>query len=103
MFADVLEPLLAFVVNANTFAEVSRLAVVSKTLRRVSLTALKTVHQLNLSGFAESTTDEVVCLVLVRVTSENLRVVNLGGCHNISPGVMDILLLKYVVVSRRLT
>jgi hypothetical protein len=65
MLVDVLEPLLAFVVNAKTFAEVSRLAVVSKTLRRVSLNALKTAHQLNLSGFAESVTNGVVRLALL--------------------------------------
>ena len=73
MLVDVLEPLLAFFVSARPFAEVSRLAVVSKALRRVSLNALKTAHQLNLSGFAESVTDGVVRLALVRVTSENLR------------------------------
>jgi hypothetical protein len=89
MFVDVLEPLLAFFVNAKTFAEVSRLAVVSKTLRRVSLNALKTAHQLHLSAFAESVTDGVVRLALVRVTSENLRLVNLSGCHNISAGGME--------------
>jgi len=95
MFVDVLEPLLAFFVNAKTFAEVSRLAVVSKTLTRVSLNALKTAHQLNLSGFAESVTDGVVRLALVRVTSENLRLVNLSGCHNISAGGMEDI-LQYV-------
>jgi hypothetical protein len=92
---DVLEPLLAFFVNAKTFAEVSRLAVVSKTLRRVSLNALKTAHQLHLSAFAESVTDGVVRLALVRVTSENLRLVNLSGCHNISAGGMEDI-LQYV-------
>ena len=63
MLVDVLEPLLAFFVSAKTFAEVSRLAVVSKALRRVSLNAFiflcATAHQLNLSGFAESVTDRV--------------------------------------------
>ncbi len=93
-----------FLTTDRPFAEVSRLTVVSKTWRRVSGNVLKTAYQLNLSGFPESATYEVVCLVLVRVTSENLRVVNLGDCHNISPGVMeDILLLRHVVVSRRLT
>jgi hypothetical protein len=84
-----LEPLLAFFVSARPFAEVSRLAVVSKGVRRVSLNALKTAHQLNLSGFAESVTDGVVRLALVRVTSENLRLVNLSGCHNISADGME--------------
>ena len=68
------------------------LAVVSKIWKRVSRNALKTAHQLNLSGCAESVTDRVVRLALVRVTSENLRVVNLSGCHNISArGIEDIL------------
>ena len=62
MFVEVLEPLLEFLVDARTFAEVSRLAVVSKTWRMVSLNALKTAHQLNLSGFAESVNDGVVRL-----------------------------------------
>jgi hypothetical protein len=72
MLVDALELLLAFFVRARPFAEVSRLAVVSKALRRVSLNALKTAHELNLSGFAESVTDGVVRLTLVGVTSENL-------------------------------
>ena len=72
MLVDVLEPLLAFFVSARPFAEVSRLAVVSKALRRVSLNALKTALELKLSGFAESVTDRVVRLTLVGVTSENL-------------------------------
>jgi hypothetical protein len=92
MFGEILEPLLAFLAAVKPFAEVSRLAVVSKTWRRVSLNALKTANQLNLSGFAESVTDSVVRLALVRVTSENLRSVNLSGCHNISAGgIEDIL------------
>jgi len=95
MLVDVLEPLLAFFVSARPFAEVSRLAVVSKGVRRVSLNALKTAHQLNLSGFAESVTDGVVRLALARVTSENLRLVNLSGCHNISAGGMEDF-LQYV-------
>ena len=78
MLVDVLEPLWGFLA-ARPFAEVSRLAVVSKTLRRFSLNALKTAHQLNMSGFAESVTDGVVRLALVRVTSENLRLVNLSA------------------------
>jgi hypothetical protein len=94
MLVDVLEPLLAFLA-ARPFAEVSRLAVVSKTLRRFSLNALKTAHQLNMSGFAESVTDGVVRLALVRVTSENLTLVNLSGCHNISAGGMEDI-LQYV-------
>jgi hypothetical protein len=93
MFVEVLEPFLAFLAAAKPFAEVSRLAMVSKTWRRVSLNALKTAHQLNLSGFAESVTDGVVRLALVRVTSENLRVVNLSGCHNISAGGMEDVIL----------
>jgi hypothetical protein len=93
MLVDVLEPLLAFFVSARPFAEVSRVAVVSKGLRRVSLNALKTAHQLNLSGFAESVTDGVVRLALVRVTSENLKRIDLIGCHNIRAGGMEDILL----------
>jgi hypothetical protein len=66
--------------------------VVSKTFRRVSRNALKTARQLNLSGFGESVTDSVVRLALVRVTSENLRVVNPSGCRNISAGGMEDIL-----------
>ena len=89
---SVLEPLLVFLASDRPFAEVSRLSVVSKTWRRVSLNALKTAHQLNLSGFAESVTDAVVRLALVRVTSENLGVVNLSGYHNITAGCMEHIL-----------
>jgi hypothetical protein len=90
MLGLVLEPLLVFLAAAQPFAEVSRLAVVSKTWRRVSRNSLKTAHELNLSGFAESVvTDGVVRLALVRVTSKNLTVVNLRGCRNISPGGME--------------
>ncbi len=53
---EVLEPLFASLAANRPFAEVSRLAVVSKTWRRVSFNALKTAHQLILSGFAESVT-----------------------------------------------
>jgi hypothetical protein len=60
MFGEVLEPLLAFLAADRPFAEVSHLSVVSKTWRRVSLNALKTAHQLNLSGFAGSVNDGVV-------------------------------------------
>ena len=67
---EVLEPLLAFLAADRPFAEVSRLAVVSKTWRRVSLNALKTATQLILSGFPESV-DGVVRLALSRVASEN--------------------------------
>jgi hypothetical protein len=95
MFGEVLEPLLAFLAADRPFAEVSRLAVVSKTWRRVSRNSLKTAHRLNLSGFAEYVTDGVVRLALVRVASENLRVVNLSGCHNISPGGMEDI-LQYI-------
>ena len=95
MFGEVLEPLFAFLADDRPFAEVSRLAVVSKTWRRVSHNALKTAHQLHLSGFAESVTDGVVLLALVRVTSENLRLVNLSGCQNISAGGMEEI-LQYV-------
>jgi hypothetical protein len=92
MFGEVLEPLLAFLAANRPLAEVSRLAVVSKTWRRVSGNALKTAHQLDLSGVAESVTDGVVRLALGRVASENLRAVNLSGCRNISPGgIEDIL------------
>ncbi len=72
---------------------------VSKTLRRVSLNALKTVHHLNLNGFSESVTDGVVCLTLVPVTSENLRLVNLMGYRNISAGDMEDI-LQYVSLFR---
>ena len=99
---DVLEPLLAFLAAEKPFAEVSRLAAVSKTGRRLSFNALKTAHQLNLSGFAESVTDGVLRLALVRVTSENLRLVSLSGCHNISAGGMEDI-LQHVQESRRLT
>ena len=67
MFGEVLEPLFAFLAVDRPFAEVSRLAVVSKTWRRVSLNDLKTAHQLNLSGFAESVNAGVVRLALVSV------------------------------------
>jgi hypothetical protein len=92
MFGEVLEPFFTFLAANRPFAEVSRLTVVSKTWRRVSANALKTAHELNLSVFAESVTDEVVRLALVRVTPENLGVVNLSGCHNISPGDMEYIL-----------
>ena len=92
---EVLEPLLAFLAANRPFAEVSRVAVVSKTWRRLSLNALKTAPELILSGFAGSVTDEVVRLALVRVTSENLRMVNLSGCNNISPGGMEDI-LQYI-------
>jgi hypothetical protein len=95
MFGEILEPLLVFLAAGLPFAEVSRLAVVSKTWRRVLRNALKTAHQLNLSGFAESVTDAVVRLALVRVTSENLRVVKLSSCHSISPGGMEDI-LQYI-------
>jgi hypothetical protein len=65
---------------------------------RFFLDALKTARQLNLSGFAEFVTDGVVRLALVRVTSENLRVVNLSGCHNISAGGMEDI-LQYISVT----
>jgi hypothetical protein len=69
----VLEPILAFLAADRPFVEVSRLAVVSNTWRRLSFNALKTANQLILSGFnAEYVTDGVVRLALVRVTSENL-------------------------------
>jgi ankyrin repeat protein len=98
MFVEILEPLLAFLAANRPFAAVSRLAVVSPTWRRVSLNALKSAHELNLSGFAESVTDGVVRLALVRVTSENLRVVNLTGCHRISAGGMENI-LQYIAVT----
>jgi ankyrin repeat protein len=90
-----LEPLLAFFAAFRPFAEVSRLTVVSKTWRRVSLNALKTAKKLILSGFAESVTDGVVRLALSRVASANLRLVDLSGCHNISAGGMEEI-LQYV-------
>ena len=48
---EVLVPLFAFLADDRPFAEVSRLAVVSKTWRRVSLNALKTTVRLILRGF----------------------------------------------------
>jgi hypothetical protein len=92
---EVLEPLFAFLATDRPFAEVSRLAVVSKSWCKISLNALKTAPQLILSGFADSVTDGVVRLALVRVTSENLRLVNLSGCQNISPGGMENI-LQYI-------
>jgi hypothetical protein len=59
MFGEVLESFFTFLAANRPFAEVSRLDVVSKTWRRVSANALKTAHELNLSVFAESVTDEV--------------------------------------------
>jgi hypothetical protein len=89
---EVLEPLLAFLAADRPFADVSRLALVSKTWRRMSLNALKTAPQLILSGFPEST-DRDVRLALSRVASENLNRIDLSGCHNISAdGIQDILL-----------
>ena len=77
------------------FAEVSRLGVVSRNWRTVVLKSLKTATQLDLSGFAESVRDEDVRLALVRVTSENLKRVDLSGCHNISAGGMEDI-LQYI-------
>ena len=54
MVRKVLEPLFAFFATDRPFAEVSRLAVVSRNWRTVTHKALKTAPQLNLSGFAES-------------------------------------------------
>jgi hypothetical protein len=88
---DVLEPLFVFFATDRPFAEVSRLAAVSRNWRTVAL-ALKTAPQLNLSGFAESVRDEHVRLALVRVTSENLKRVDLSFCHNISAGGMEYIL-----------
>ena len=89
---DVLEPLFAFLVTDRRYAEVIRLAVVSRNWRAVVLKSLKTAPQLDLSGFAESIRDEDVRLALVRVTSENLKRVDLSGCHNISAGCMEDML-----------
>jgi hypothetical protein len=47
---DVLEPLLAFLAANRPFAEVSRLAVVSKPWRIILSHSLKTAHQLILHG-----------------------------------------------------
>ena len=84
---------MAFLADDRPFPEVSRLAVVSKTWRTVSLKALKTAPHLILRGqFAESVTDGVVRLALVRVTSENLKRIDLSGCRNISAsGIEEIL------------
>jgi hypothetical protein len=90
-----LEPLLAFLAANRPFAEVSRLAVVSKPWRIILSHSLKTAHQLMLSGFAESVTDGVVRLALVRVTSENLKRIDLSGCYNISAGGMEYI-LQYI-------
>jgi hypothetical protein len=102
---EVLEPLFAFFATDRPFAEVSRLAVVSRNWRTVSHKSLKTTSQLNLSGFAESVRDEDVRLALVRVTSENLKRVDLSFCHNISAGGMEDILHTWPrnAVSRRLT
>jgi hypothetical protein len=91
-FEDVLEPLFAFFATDRPFAEVSRLAVVSRNWRTASHKSLKTAPQLNLSGVAESVRDEDVRLALIRVTSENLKRVDLSGCHNISAGCMEDIL-----------
>jgi hypothetical protein len=89
---DVLEPLFAFFAADRPFAEVSRLAAVSRNWRTACLKSLKTATQLNMSGFAESVRDEDVRLALVRVTSENLKRVDLSFCHNISAGGMEDIL-----------
>jgi hypothetical protein len=89
---EVLEPLFAFFATDRPFADVSRLAVVSRHWRTVALKALKTAPMLNLSGFAESVRDEDVRLALVRVTSENLKRVDLSFCHHISAGGMEDIL-----------
>jgi ankyrin repeat protein len=89
---EVLEPVFAFLGTDRPFAEVSRLAVVSRNWRAAALKSLKTAPQLNLSGFAESVRDEDVRLALVRVTSEHLKRVDLSGCHHISAGGMEDIL-----------
>ena len=102
---EVLEPLLAFFATDRPFAEVSRLTVVSRNWRTAALRSLKTAPELNLSGCAESVRDEDVRLALVRVTSENLKRVDLSFCHNISAGGMEDILHTWPrnAVSRRLT
>jgi hypothetical protein len=75
---EVLEPLFALLATDRSFAEVSRLAVVSRNWRTMTLKALKTAPRLDLSGFADSVRDEDVRLALVRVTSENLKQVDLS-------------------------
>ena len=75
-----LEPIFAFLATDRPFAEVSRLTVVSKNWRTVVHKALKTAPQVNLSGFAESVRDEDVRLAFVRLTSENLKRVDLTCC-----------------------
>ena len=89
---EVLEQIFAFLATDRPFAELSRLTLVSTKWRTVSLNALKTAPQLNLSGFAEAVRDEDVRLALVRVTSENLKRVDLSGCHYISPDGIDYIL-----------
>jgi hypothetical protein len=89
---DVLDPILAFLAAHRPFAEISRVAGVSKTWRTVSLKALKTAPQLILSPFAASVKDGDVRLALRRVASENLKVVDLSGCYQITAdGMEDIL------------
>ena len=89
---EVLEQIFAFLATDRPFAELSRLTLVSTKWRTVSLNALKTAPQLNLSGFAEAVRDEDVRLALVRVTSENLKRVDLSGCLHISAGGMEDIL-----------
>ncbi len=60
-------------VSRNRYTEVSLLTGVSRNWRTVVLKSLKTVTQLDLSGFTESLWDEDVWLSLVHVTSGNLR------------------------------
>jgi hypothetical protein len=115
-----LEPLLAFLAANRPFAEVNRLARVSKTWRRVLHNALKTAPQIILCkkesdyefqsaadaayygqprsrarSFAISVNDGVVRRALSRVASENLRLVDLSGCQEISPGGMEKI-MKYI-------
>ncbi len=68
--------------------------------------SLKTVTQLKLRGFVEFVWDGDVRLALVRVTSENLKRVDLSGCYNISAGGIDHILMymsKSCSGTRRLT
>ena len=88
----VLEPLFVFLVTDRRFVEVSHLTVVSWSWRTVVLKSLKTVTQIDLIGFVESVWDEGVRLALVRVTSENLKRVDLTSCQNISPGCIENIL-----------
>ena len=96
MEGGVLQPLLMFLATDWPFPEVSRLTEVSRSWRTTVLESLKTATQLILRGrYAECVTDRDARLALVRVTSENLKRIDLSGCHNISAGGMEDI-LQYI-------